>query len=94
MCPLSNLELQVTPDLSTHPLKKLLDAGLVVTVNSDDPAYFGGYLLDNYVAVQEALGLSHADLARLARNSITASLLPGGRKAELIAEIDHVLAGA
>lgn len=94
MCPLSNLELQVTPDLSTHPLKKLLDAGLIVTVNSDDPAYFGGYLLDNYAAVQEALGLSHADLARLARNSITASLLPDGRKAELIAEIDHVLAGA
>lgn len=93
MCPLSNLELQVTPDLSTHPLKKLLDAGLAVTVNSDDPAYFGGYLLDNYMAVQEALGLSHADLAQLARNSITASLLPGERKAELIAEIDQVAAG-
>jgi adenosine deaminase len=93
MCPLSNLELQVTPDLSRHPLKKLLDAGLVVTVNSDDPAYFGGYLLDNYVAVQRALGLSHADLAQLARNSITASLLSPARKAELITEIDHVAAG-
>ena len=76
MCPLSNLELQVTPDLAQHPLKRLLDAGLVVTVNSDDPAYFGGYLLQNYLAVQRALGLSHADLAQLARNSITASLLP------------------
>ena len=94
MCPLSNLELQVTPDLSRHPLKQLLDAGLVVTVNSDDPAYFGGYLLDNYLAVQRALGLSHADLAQLARNSITASLLPGERKAELITEIDHVAAGS
>lgn len=93
MCPLSNLELQVTPDLSQHPLKKLLDAGLVVTVNSDDPAYFDGYLLDNYLAVQRALGLSHADLAQLARNSITASLLPDARKAELITEIDHVAAG-
>jgi adenosine deaminase len=93
MCPLSNLELQVTPDLSRHPLKRLLDAGLVVTVNSDDPAYFGGYLLDNYLAVQRALGLSHADLAQLARNSITASLLPGERKAQLITEIDHVAAG-
>jgi adenosine deaminase len=92
MCPLSNLELQVTPDLSLHPLKKLLDAGLIVTVNSDDPAYFGGYLLDNYVAVQEALGLSRADLAQLARNSIVASLLPPARKAELIAEIDLVAA--
>ena len=94
MCPLSNLELQVTPDLARHPLKRLLDAGLVVTVNSDDPAYFGGYLLQNYVAVQQALGLSHADLAQLARNSITASLLPAERKAELIAEIDLVAAGA
>jgi len=94
MCPLSNLELQVTPDLSRHPLKKLLDAGLVVTVNSDDPAYFDGYLLDNYLAVQRALGLSYADLAQLARNSITASLLPEERKAELIAEIDRVAAGS
>ena len=94
MCPLSNLELQVTPDLSRHPLKKLLDAGVVVTVNSDDPAYFGGYLLDNYLAVQRALGLSHADLAQLARNSVTASLLPEERKAELITEIDHVAAGS
>jgi adenosine deaminase len=94
MCPLSNLELQVTPDLAQHPLKRLLDAGLVVTVNSDDPAYFGGYLLQNYLAVQRALGLSHADLAQLARNSITASLLPAERKVELIAEIDLVAAGA
>ncbi len=93
MCPLSNLELQVTPDLAKHPLKRLLDAGLVVTVNSDDPAYFGGYLLDNYVAAQKALGLSHADLAQLARNSITASLLTEERKAELITEIDQVAAG-
>jgi adenine deaminase len=90
MCPLSNLELQVTPDLSQHPLKKLLDAGLVVTVNSDDPAYFDGYLLDNYVAMERALGLDRRDLVQLARNSITASLLPDGRKAELVEEIDEV----
>jgi adenosine deaminase len=94
MCPLSNLELQVTPDLTKHPLKRLLDAGVVVTVNSDDPAYFGGYLLDNYLAAQQALGLSHGDLAQLARNSITASLLPPERKAELIVEIDRVAAEA
>jgi adenosine deaminase len=94
MCPLSNLELQVTPDLSRHPLKQLLDAGLVVTVNSDDPAYFDGYLLANYVAVEKALGLSRDDLAQLARNSITASLLPDERKAELITEIDRVAGGA
>ena len=93
MCPLSNLELQVTPDLAQHPLKTLLDAGLVVTVNSDDPAYFNGYLLDNYLAVQRALGLSRDDLAQLARHSIAASLLPAPRKAELINEIDQMAAG-
>ena len=92
MCPLSNLELQVTPDLKEHPLKRLLDAGLCVTVNSDDPAYFGGYLLDNYLAVERALNLSRTDLAQLARNSIIASLLPQARKAELIEEIDLVAA--
>jgi adenosine deaminase len=92
MCPLSNLELKVTPDLKEHPLKKLLDAGLAVTVNSDDPAYFGGYLLDNYLAVERALGLSRDDLAQLARNSITASLLPDDRKAALIGEIGVVAA--
>jgi adenosine deaminase len=92
MCPLSNLELQVTPDLKDHPLKQLLDARLCVTVNSDDPAYFGGYLLDNYLAVERALNLSRTDLAQLARNSIIASLLPAARKAELIDEIDLVAA--
>jgi adenosine deaminase len=94
MCPLSNLELQVTPVLARHPLKKLLDAGLTVTVNSDDPAYFGGYLLDNYVAVERALGLGRDDLAQLARNSIVASLLADERKAALLEEIDLVAAGA
>jgi adenosine deaminase len=90
MCPLSNLELKVTPDLAEHPLKKLLDAGIAVTVNSDDPAYFGGYLLDNYLAVERALRLSRNDMAQLARNSIAASLLAGDRKSELIEEIDLI----
>jgi adenosine deaminase len=88
MCPLSNLELQVTPDLSKHPLKPLLDAGVVVTVNSDDPAYFDGYLAANYLAVQRALGLTAGDIRTLARNSIVASLLPDDRQAALLAEID------
>lgn len=90
MCPLSNAQLQLTPDLTQHPLKQLLDAGVVVTVNSDDPAYFGGYLLDNYLAAQAALGLSRKDLAQLARNSIIASLLPDERRAALIDEIDEI----
>ncbi|NLT92680.1 MAG: adenosine deaminase, partial [Actinobacteria bacterium] len=78
------------PDLSRHPLKELLDAGVLVTINSDDPAYFGGYLLENYLAAQRALDLGRADLVRLARNSLTASLLPEARKAELVAELERV----
>ncbi len=92
MCPLSNLHLQVTPDLAAHPLKQLLDAGLCVTVNSDDPAYFGGYLTDNYLAVATALGLTRSALVTLAHNSITASWLPEARQAELLAEIDEYAA--
>jgi adenosine deaminase len=88
MCPLSNLELQVTPDLAKHPLKRLLDAGACVTVNSDDPAYFDGYLAANYLAAQKALGLSAAEIRVLARNSIVASLLPPERQALLLGEID------
>ena len=92
MCPLSNQELQVTPDLARHPLKRLLDAGVVVTVNSDDPAYFDGYLAANYAAVQRALGLSRADLVALARNSITASWLPEARQARLLHELERFVA--
>jgi adenosine deaminase len=73
MCPLSNMRLQVTPDLRDHPLKRFMDAGAVVTVSSDDPAYFGGYVADNYVAIAEALNLNEADVRLLATNSLTAS---------------------
>jgi adenosine deaminase len=88
MCPLSNLYLKVVRSLEEHPLKRLLDAGVRVTVNSDDPAYFCGYLVDNYLAVQRALQLTPADIRALARNSIEASLLPAGRVEELLDEID------
>jgi adenine deaminase len=87
VCPLSNVKLRVFKRIEDHTLKKLLDAGLVVTVNSDDPAYFGGYVLDNYMAVANALGLSRAELARLCANSISASLLPDERKSELLKQI-------
>ncbi|MEI6361386.1 MAG: adenosine deaminase [Actinomycetes bacterium] len=73
MCPLSNQRLQVTPDLRLHPLKAFMDAGVVVTVNSDDPAYFGGYVADNFVAIVEALGLSDDEVRTLAANSLAAS---------------------
>jgi adenine deaminase len=92
MCPLSNLELKVTPDLAQHPLKRLLDAGVQVTVNSDDPAYFDGYLAANYEAVQQALELTGDDIATLARNSITASWLPPDRICDLLGDIDEFVA--
>jgi adenosine deaminase len=94
MCPLSNLRLGVVGSLAEHPLKRLLDAGVAVTVNSDDPAYFGGYLVDNYLAATAALGLTRADIAALARNSITGSLLPAARQTELLAEIDAYVTAA
>ncbi len=88
MCPLSNVKLGVVPRLEEHPLKRLLDAGLVVTVNSDDPAYFGGYVVDNLVAAQEALGLRRRDLVRLARNSFEAAFLDEEERRRRLAEVD------
>ena len=74
VCPLSNVRLRCVPTIAAHPLPALLDAGVKVTVNSDDPAYFGGYIGDNYLALAEGLGLGLSDLAALAANSIGASL--------------------
>ncbi|MBI5200352.1 MAG: adenosine deaminase [Elusimicrobia bacterium] len=88
MCPLSNVKLRVFDSIEKHNLKSLLEAGLRVTVNSDDPAYFGGYVLDNFRAAQSALDLLPEDLAALARNSIEASFLPKAAKAALVAEIE------
>ncbi len=87
VCPLSNVKLRVFKRIEDHNLKTMLDAGLLVTVNSDDPAYFGGYVLDNYMAVANALGLSRTELARLCANSISASLLSDERKSELLKQI-------
>ncbi len=88
VCPLSNLRLCVVDDLIHHPLKRMLDLGLMATVNSDDPAYFGGYVADNYLAVHKALGLGRGDLIRLARNSFEASFLDPAAKGRLMAEVD------
>src|SRR5262245_46224918 len=88
VCPLSNVKLCVYPALGEHNLKRLLDMGLCVTVNSDDPAYFGGYVAENYRAAAEALGLQRADIARLARNSITASFLDPAEKQAWLGRID------
>jgi adenosine deaminase len=90
VCPLSNVRLRVFDRMADHNLKTLLEQGLCVTVNSDDPAYFGGYLQDNYLAVAEALSLTHAQLAQLARNSIEASFLDPAVKQGWYAKVDAV----
>jgi adenosine deaminase len=88
VCPLSNLKLRVVRSLADHNLKRLLDLGLCVTVNSDDPAYFGGYVAENYRATADALGLGRADVVRLAKNSFTASFLGPAEKQAWHGRID------
>lgn len=88
VCPLSNLKLRVVDDLQVHPLKRMLDLGLHATINSDDPAYFGGYLAENWIATAGALGLTRGDLITLARNSFTGSFLAPAEAAPHLAAID------
>jgi adenine deaminase len=88
VCPISNVKLRVYPDLAAHNLKRLLDAGLCVTVNSDDPSYFDGYVNRNYTGCQEALGLSADEMYRLARNSFTAAFLSDGERRGYLAALD------
>jgi adenine deaminase len=88
VCPLSNVKLRVFPNMKSHSLKKMLEQGLRVTINSDDPAYFGGYVNENFTAAQKALNLTRIDIEQLARNSFEASFLPKARKAAHIREID------
>ena len=94
MCPLSNVRLRVFDRIEDHNLKRLLDRGVKVTINSDDPAYFGGYVGANYEAVADALALDRDDVALLARNSIEASFLDAEAKAPLLAELDEVVASS
>jgi adenosine deaminase len=90
VCPLSNVKLCAVPSLAAHPLKKLMDAGVLVTINSDDPAYFGGYVGENYRATARALNLSQSDLKSLAAMSIRASWLHDVQKAKHLAVIDQL----
>jgi adenosine deaminase len=88
MCPLSNVKLGVFDRLEDHNLRRLLNRGVKVMINSDDPPYFGGYVGDNYIAVTEALGLDQWDVVRLARNSIEATFLDVEAKERLITELE------
>ena len=92
VCPLSNVKLCVYKRIEDHNIKRLLDRGVNVMINSDDPAYFGGYVGANYLAVQRGLGLSREDLARLACNSITASFLDAKAKQRWLTKIDALAA--
>lgn len=88
VCPLSNLKLCVVDDMKKHPLKRMLDLGLRATVNSDDPAYFGGYVMDNFRAVIDALDLTRDDIRTLAQNSFKGSFLSEGEKRAQLAAIE------
>lgn len=89
LCPLSNLELKVINNLKDYPLAKMMDKGLLVTINSDDPAYFGGYLNENYLGVAQALGLSKKQISELAKNSFRASWLSELDKKEMILQVEN-----
>ncbi|MDN3644210.1 adenosine deaminase [Lutimonas halocynthiae] len=88
VCPLSNKALQVVPELRNHPLKKMMDLGMKVTVNSDDPAYFGGQLNQNFIEIQKALSLTKKDIYELAKNSFEYALLDKNTKLKYLNELD------
>ncbi len=90
VCPLSNLSLCVVDDLRQHPLKEMLKHGLKATINSDDPAYFGGYMNENYLQTARATGLSATEIIMLARNSFTGSFLSRDAQQVFLDEIDQV----
>jgi adenosine deaminase len=87
VCPLSNVRLRIFPSVEEHPVKRMLDEGLRVTVNSDDPAYYGGYVADNYSAVRDGLGFAREDFRAVAENSFRASFLDKGEKSKHLAEL-------
>jgi len=89
LCPLSNLELKVVNDLKDYPLLGMMERGLMVTLNSDDPAYFGGYINENYTGVAKALNLSKKQITELAKNSFKASLLSQVEKDKMIQKIEN-----
>lgn len=92
VCPLSNLRLCVVKDLKQHPLKRMLDSGLRATINADDPAYFGGYVNDNFIRTAVAIGLTEADVITLTKNSFLGSFLPQAEIDRHLADIDAAAA--
>lgn len=89
VCPLSNLKLKVVKNLKQHPLKKMLEKGLLATINSDDPAYFGGYINENYIEIAKALNLSKEEITQLAKNSFKASFISEDAKKQMIEKVEE-----
>ena len=90
VCPLSNVKLRVFDSIHDHNLPELLEADLCVTINSDDPAYFGGYINENFIAVQEAFNLTKEEVLELARNSFEAAFLTSEQRGEILRELDSL----
>lgn len=91
LCPLSNLRLAIIDKMERHPLREMMERGLFVTINSDDPAYFGGYINENYLAVQKALNLNIKHIFKLAKNSFEASFLSKSKKEKMIAKLHRYM---
>ncbi|MGE5447251.1 MAG: adenosine deaminase [Bacteroidales bacterium] len=89
VCPLSNFKLKVVKDISNHPLKEMLEKGMMVTVNSDDPAYFGGYINENYLAMAKALNLTQNQIIQLVKNSFNAAFLSSEEKQNYLEKVDN-----
>ncbi len=94
VCPLSNLKLRVVMDMKDHPLKTMLKKGLMATVNSDDPAYFGGYINDNFIATAEAVGLEREHIITLVKNSFAASFISEEEKSKYLSLVDEFVANS
>lgn len=88
LCPLSNLRLKIIKDIKNHPIRNMINQGLFVTINSDDPAYFFGYINDNYLAIEKAVNLKKEEIYNIAKNSFNASFLSKKEKQKLINKLD------
>lgn len=89
VCPLSNLKLHVVPNLDLHPIRRMLELGLCATINSDDPAYFGGYMTENYLALEKHLKLTKDEIVTLTKNAFEASFISSEKKQVFLEEVDQ-----
>ena len=93
VCPLSNLKLKVVEHMDNHPIPEMLEKGLLVTINSDDPSYFGGYINENYEAVRKAFGMDNETMAEFAKNSFNSAFIDAELKEKLCGEVDEYIHG-